>query len=199
MRSERATPSNLVADGSFEDATAASPFQTFNAGSQFDTHWTIDSGSIDLINGYWNAKEGSKSIDMSGNGPGSISQLLNTTAGQTYKVDFYMAGNPDDAPSVKTLNVSIAPPNTGVNTYTFNTVPGVTTKTNMGWTEESFTFTAQTSSETLTFASGNQSAYGPALDNVSVTAIPEPAYYQASALLGLGGIGLLRLRRRKTA
>ena len=33
----------------------------------------------------------------------------------------------------------------------------------------------------------------------SITAIPEPAYYQASALIGLGGIGLLRLRRRKTA
>ena len=33
----------------------------------------------------------------------------------------------------------------------------------------------------------------------TLTSVPEPAFYQASALLALGGAGLLRLRRRKSA
>lgn len=35
-----------------------------------------------------------------------------------------------------------------------------------------------------------------ATDTGFITAVPEPAFYQMAALLGLGGFGMLRLRRR---
>lgn len=37
------------------------------------------------------------------------------------------------------------------------------------------------------------------INNIRVTEVPEPAFYQASALLMLGGVGLWRIRRKKTA
>jgi len=74
----------------------------------------------------------------------------------------------------------------------------------MGWTSESFTFVASGTTDTLTFASnttddsGNPSyptAFGPALDNVSVAPVPEPATW-AMMILGFLGIGFTAYRRK---
>ena len=61
---------------------------------------------------------------------------------------------------------------------------------------ETFAFTGFNN---LVFVSWDQgSALAPhQFDNVRVSEVPEPAFYQMSALLGLGAVGLLRSRRRK--
>jgi len=40
--------------------------------------------------------------------------------------------------------------------------------------------------------------YGPALDNVTVTAVPEPSTW-AMMILGFAGVGYMTYRRRKVA
>ena len=77
-----------------------------------------------------------------------------------------------------------------------------TTNDNMGWVTRSFTFTATSVTTTLEFLSTTHngtepnSPYGPALDNVSVVGIPEPALMY---LLVAGLAGLVVTRRRMSA
>jgi hypothetical protein len=64
----------------------------------------------------------------------------------------------------------------------------------MGWTEYTYNFVATGASTTLSFASLDNSPYGPALDGVSVAAVPEPAAW--GMLIGGFGLAGLALRRR---
>ncbi len=95
-------------NGSFETSTAnpGSSFVTLGAGSTDIAGWTVGSGSIDYIGGYWTASDGSKSIDLSGSAAGSIWQTFDTIAGQTYFIDVMISGNPDGPPPTKTLEVT---------------------------------------------------------------------------------------------
>jgi hypothetical protein len=68
----------------------------------------------------------------------------------------------------------------------------------MGWVYKSFDFTANGPTETLTFQSTTGSAYGPALDNLSVTPVPEPSTW-AMMILGFAGVGFLAYRRKARA
>lgn len=184
-----------INNGSFENGSytdGGSGFMTLNAGAPNLAGWTISSGSIDWINTYWQAADGSYSLDMSGNGAGAISQTLTgLTIGQTYNVSFDLAGNPDGNPPTKQLTTAIV--GIGSQNYSF-TVTGSDSHTNMGWTSESFAFTATGTSALLSFASDVSSPYGPALDNVSITATPLPATWimMLGGLLGFGGLAYRR-------
>ncbi len=93
-----------VVNGSFELGTdPGGSFLTVNAGESSITGWTVDSGSVDYIGGYWAASDGLRSIDMNGLTTGSISQTITgLTIGQQYRVSFDLAGNTDFGPTVKT-------------------------------------------------------------------------------------------------
>ena len=78
-------------------------YQTIGAGDGTTiTDWTVGGSSIDWIHGYWEGSSGSladKSVDLSGNGHGSISQLISDlVSGQWYKLTFDTALNPDEMP-----------------------------------------------------------------------------------------------------
>ena len=162
---------------------------TVNSGGTIGP-WTVGGGGVDWITGYWQPAEGDGSVDLSGNADGSVSTILSTVVGQDYTVNFYMAGNPDGAPTIKTLDLQA-----GNLDETFNFDVTGNSLGSMGWVLETAVFTATgTQTTLLTFTSQAGTAYGPALDGVTVTTVPEPATY-AFALLGLAGIGLFRRRR----
>jgi choice-of-anchor C domain-containing protein len=185
-------------NGSFELSTAAtnpgSGFTTLLNGSTAITGWTVGGDSIDYIGGYWQPEDGSRSVDLSGNANGSISQTFDTVLGQRYAVSFFLAGNPDGGPAAK---VAITSATGGpVQSDTF-TVSGSDSRASMGWQAYTYNFTAASTSTTLSFASATGTAYGPALDNVSVLGVPEPATW-AMMLMGFGGLGAV-LRHRRSA
>jgi choice-of-anchor C domain-containing protein len=165
---------NIVSNGSFEDATSTCTpgFDTLFSGSTTITGWTVGGNSIDWICGYWSAADGTHSLDMSGNNAGSISQDLSTIVGATYTVEFYLSGNDDGGNHpLKHITVSAA-------SDTDDYYPNEGTNTNMNWQSNQFDFTATSSTTTLTFTSNESNAYGPALDNVSAVLSECPEGYE---------------------
>jgi choice-of-anchor C domain-containing protein len=183
-------------NGSFElGVNPGSTFVTLAGGSTGVTDWVVGGDSIDYIGGYWQAEDGSRSIDLSGNANGSIAQTFDTVAGQAYLVNFFLAGNPDGGPAAK---LEITSADGGQQQNSVFTVTGSDSRANMGWTAFSYNFSATGASTTLAFASATGTAFGPALDNVSVRAVPEPATW-ALMLVGFGGLGAVLRRRRAHA
>ena len=189
-----------IANGSFKSGPAAPNGYFIELGNSSTAipGWTVGGNSIDYINPsnpYWVAEDGHRALDLSGSAPGSVFQTLSTTVGQAYTVSFYMAGNPDGDPVIKHLSVDIN--GSGAQTYAFDTT-GVTYSA-MGWTKETYKFTATSTSSVLTFTDLTPgSPYGAALDNVSISA-PEPATW-ALMLVAMAGIGgVARARRSRLA
>jgi choice-of-anchor C domain-containing protein len=168
-------------NGSFEIGTnPGGSFLILPAGSTAISGWTITS-TIDYIGGTWQAADGSRSIDVSSSIAGSLQQSFDTVPGVLYEVRYSLAGNPGGLPAVKQLLVEAG---SASQVETFDTTGR--TFTNMGWTDRTLFFTASSSSSTLKFTSQINTAFGPALDNVRITAVaPEPGTLPLT-LIGLG-------------
>ncbi len=178
-------------NGSFEQGTPVpGEFVELGNGSTAITGWTVQGSSIDYIATYWQHQDGNRSIDLNGSGPGAIQQTFDTIAGATYNVRFWIAGNPNN-PDAKVVTTVASGGLPMMSTFTTGG-----TRSQMNWQEQSYAFTAGSTTTTLAFFSGNDTASGPALDNVSVTAVPEPATW-AMMLVGFGAIGGT-MRRRST-
>lgn len=180
---------NLVTNGSFEANSVPGTF--VNSTVQSISNWTVGVGNVDLVGSLWTAASGLNSVDLNGSKKGEIHQTLTTVVGQKYQFSFELAGNFQGGTAIKNLSVNIGP--SGL--YAFDTTGK--SAGNMGWTKYSTTFVAVSSATNLSFASNSSGAYGPVIDNVSVTAVPEPESF-AMLLAGLGMMGVIA-RRRKAA
>ena len=185
-----------IINGSFENGANApgAGFNTLSAGNTDITGWTVGGAGIDWIGSYWQASDGTRSLDLSALAGGSVTQNVATVVGGRYTVSFDMAGNPDDAPPVKTLNVTIN--GAALVPYTFTT-NGTTSRAQMGWVTYTYDFVAASTTSTLAFTSIDNTPSGPALDNVSISggSVPEPATW-AMLIAGFGLVGLASRRRR---
>jgi choice-of-anchor C domain-containing protein len=189
-----------IINGSFEQSTAATApgaggFRTLKNGNTGITGWKVRGTNIDYVGSYWQAQDGSRSIDLNGTGQGAIEQTLTgLSVGQTYEVSFWLAGNPDGGNATKVAVVSDGGAFSDV--YDFNTTGH--SRQNMGWERQTFRFVADATTARLTFSSAQKGAYGAALDNVGIAAVPEPATW-ALMILGFGAVGGAMRRRRASA
>jgi choice-of-anchor C domain-containing protein len=167
-----------IQNGSFESGTNPGSYLTVTSPNNTTiTGWNVVSADIDYIGSYWQAANGTRSIDLSGSvgSAGAIQQTFTTTAGATYYITFSLAGNPDGPQGIKTVQVSASPCSGCLPlNYNFDTTGHSTT--NMGWVDQTYIFTATSTSTTITFTSLTNSGYGPAIDNVREShTLPPPA------------------------
>lgn len=185
-----------IVNGSFESGVNPGSFTTLATGSTAITGWTVGGASIDYIGSYWTpAGIGSRSIDLAGNGIGSISQIIATVTGQMYNVSFFVSRNPDGGITPRNGFVDVGGTPTQV-----SFANGGSTRQNMGWEQRNFVFTAASTSTTLRFSADpatSRTSFGLGLDNVSIAAVPEPGTWMM-LLLGFGMIGgALRSRKKQ--
>ena len=199
-----ATAAPIVSNGSFESGTNGpgfGGFATIPGSSAAISDWALVGGSVDWINGYWQANSGTHSVDMNGTTPGgTLQQSISTVLGQAYQLTFYLSANPDqlDAHPDSRALVASAGSTNGIFTYKFDSPPN--DHDHMNWAQYSLFFTATGSTTVLSFASAapQNCCYGPALDDVAVVAIPEASTW-AMMILGFAGVGFLSYRRKSRA
>lgn len=206
---------NIIVNGSFESGIGAPPFPpgytSVQANSTNITGWTTTGiNNIDWINnGYWQASNGTYSLDLSGDAPGGIQQTVATVAGEVYTLSFDSSVNPDDRHTATARRTDIfvldAVSSAQILERDVLLARESRTFTNMQWITTTYSFVATSASTTVRFVSriDNIDAGGPTLDNVvllgptpGVTAVPAPP---AAILAGLGAAGMWVVRRRKAA
>jgi Protein of unknown function (DUF642)/PEP-CTERM motif len=151
--------------------------------------WTLNAGTVDIIgtnfidllpsNGFY--------IDLDGSTgqAGTISQSLLLTGGVLHTLSFELAGNQRDT-------------NRDLVTVHFGDIRGMySLSQSAGFTSYSLSFTpAITGNYSVSFTGAGNDNIGMLLDNVSVTAVPEPQTYALMAL-GLLAIGATARRRNR--
>ncbi len=220
-----AARANMIANPGLEkdSSTPLNPFgfvtvsPTLNSAAL--TGWTVTSGTVDLVpNTYWQAAEGSYSVDLVGTpGIGAIAQTVATVPATNYTLIFDLSANPEAGPfgetgTTKILRVeALAANGTSVlAAHDFPITAGTRTRLDMQWVTNAFTFTAADAASILRLSAltplnlpGGATAAniftGPVVDNFNLfpssgsVATPEPA---SLSLLGLGAAALLLQRRR---
>ena len=165
--------SNTVWYSSFEGGVNSEPTD----GDYFAEGWHVDSGSVDLAaNGIWEqqAYEGNFLLDLDGINPGTISTNITTVSNQIYRLSFVYSRNPDGI-----WGRYGSPPNTPsaevlIDGDSLGTLDGDIDNswTDLQWQPVSYTFTATSSSTTLTFHSlDDDSPFGILLDAISLAVL----------------------------
>jgi len=180
-----ASPTNLVANGSFEQGAGGigsfSGWQTVfgdpatfvDSSGQTGTHFGQAS------DGLWSAYFGS----LASSGGSSISETLATAVGQSYLLTFDLANDNGGQPASNALLASL-----GGASFSVTNLPV------QNYVHEQLLFVATGSATLLKFSASNDQGYLE-LDNVSVSATPEPASY-ALLLVGSLAMAFAATRRR---
>jgi hypothetical protein len=151
--------------------------------------WTVSDGTVDIIGtGSFDFLPGNgKYIDLDGStrNAGVLSRSLSLVAGTPYVLSFDLAGNQRDS-AQEQVNVS------------FGSASGSwSLGRTVGFTSFTLALTPLSSGPfTLSFAGAGGDNIGMLLDNVSVTAVPEPQTY-AMLALGLLAVGAAVRRRQR--
>ena len=187
---------NLLVNGSFEQP-GSNNWSGLGRGSTYITGWVVTRDTVDYQSTVLPCSHEYFCLDLDGTpGFGAIAQTFATAPGASYTVAFDLGGNPDGPPTVKQLRVSAAGQQAD---FSFDT--SGRSRSNMGWTTKTWSFTASSTQTTLEFASLDTTGglTGPLLDNVRVTAgappvactyTISPASAQAAAGGGTGSVAV---------
>jgi len=178
---------NLVANGSLESVPLPGDTPvTLGVGSTALAPWSVTAGNVEAVgNVVWLAAQGNCSVALNGSTAGTIAQTFATFPGTAYTVSFWLTGDPHTATPIKHVQVRAAGQSQN---FQVDTTPAW--EWSMGWTLETWTFTASAATTTLEFASLDaNSDTGPAIDSVQVVPSgPLDAGAPALSLALAGGI-----------
>lgn len=181
-----AQASNLVSNGSFEADSVANGDWAIVSNL---TSWT-GLPNVEIRNNIAGAaQDGVNYVELDTAGNAGISQTITGTGLAT--LSFWYSARPNTG-ATNDLTVSFG-------NLTATVLQGVSNLTSSNiWQQFTATVDMGTSgSTTLSFyGAGVSDGFGGALDNISVTAVPEPESY-AMLLAGLGLIGTIARRRNK--
>lgn len=182
-----AGPIELITNGSFEQNRIGANSWTIK--SALDG-WNIGSKGVEVRNNVaGTAQNGNNFLELDSTANSWISQIIDTVAGGKYDLSFYYSPRQNTAAATNGIDVLW-----NGNLLKHVEQDNFTSKTN--WFKIELSMFAVGSLSNLSFqASGISDSIGGSLDNVSLSAVPEPATI-ASMLLGLGLMGFT-LRRRK--
>lgn len=179
---------NLVTNGSFEQDTAAIDYWTITPTL---IGWT-GAPDIELRNNYdGTAQDGANFVELDTFANSGMSQVIHGTG--LVELTFWYAARPNAAAGSNDISFSLG-------TLSGTLLQGVAGGGSIEWLK--YTGVADlgaSGSATLTFtALGVSDMAGGSLDNISVTAVPEPETV-VLMLAGLGLVGGVASRRHKTA
>jgi choice-of-anchor C domain-containing protein len=151
----------LITNRGFESGAEPGDAMVVAPGSKAVTGWTVVDADISYVGRKWQHGEGTRSVGLLCGG--GISQTIQTEPDQTYEVRFTMAGDPNAAPPLKTVIVSLG---AETRVFTFDTTGRSTS--NMGWASRTHVFKAAAKASTLAFRSPKEQCSVPAVDNIRV-------------------------------
>lgn len=192
---------NLLLNGSFEDPVVPSSngngwITVYSGETIGSAGWIVDQNSVDVhareYGTPWTPADGLQALDLTGGNEGIIHQDVSVTPGQDYRLSFYMSGNLAYDPQVKSL--AVYADGTMLGQLDFDSAGAG--YANMNWQFHAFTFTAPDSLLRVEFRSLTPGSCGPAIDDVQLTAVPEPSTWFAG-LSALGMLSLFGWRNRK--
>ena len=154
---------NLLVNGSFETGPAPGALLAVGGGSTDIAGWAVTRAGIDYAGTAWTAAQGARSIALNGPAAGGIAQTFETLPHALYTVRFYLAGDPETLPNVKTMRVSAA----GQSADFTADITGMWAW-DPGWNPNVWTFQAASTSTTLEFYSTMSGTTGATLDSVTV-------------------------------
>ena len=181
---------NLLSNGDFENTGFGGTSSYYSIPGDHpipgDFGWSVPVNNVDIVaNGAFGpvlASGEAYNLDLVGYGStGAIKQTVATTIGQTYRVTLdYSSNNGINNP---TADIT-------ANSFTVGTLTG-----SHSWQSFSGLFTAQSTSTDFqiseSFGGGNAGVF---LDNISLSAVPEPATW-AMMLVGFGMVGFAMRKR----
>ncbi|MCP5163080.1 MAG: DUF642 domain-containing protein [Hahellaceae bacterium] len=189
----------LLVNGDFEDAQlSGTRWGVFNAIPGWQT--TLGSGIEIQRNTIVSAQSGNQYVELDSYSNSALTQGIQTNAGQTYLLSFFYLPRTNNGGNDNGLAVywdifdgdfgNFDPSHQAfsINNMTRSQMPG--------WTEYSVELTGTGGLTALSFAgTGLNNSLGAFIDNVSLTAVPEP---MSLALIGVGLAGMISLRKRAT-
>ena len=211
----RTSAQNLLTNGDFENIgtiTLNNGYAAVGSGGLIPG-WTTVAGTAANANVYiasansgatWipNPQSGTYAIqlDSTSNDPfltsSSISQKITVTGGQSYLLSFWFNTEVKNG-LTSVIQTTLSGAFASTNTYSTTAGPNVT-QANAVWVHVTQTFTATSSGKlTILFSDISTSDSNAALDNVSLTLVPEPVTCIAGAF-ALGLVGW-RVRSRRLA
>lgn len=170
---------------------------TTQALNQFTfANWTVTSGTVDVIGdggpfAYFSVGHGNY-VDLNGSSgaPGQLTTNIIFAAG-TYSVSFELAGSQGGSGNVDPFSHT-----TEIAFSIGGVTQSLTLNPTVPFTPYTFLFTT-TGAGKLSFTdlSGGNNNVGNLLDNVTVSAVPEPSTW-AMMILGFMGVGFMAYRRK---